>query len=152
MTILITSPDTFMAEGDAPEVGRRYLLEDATTGSNAQNRAFHALIQEYWRLGAHSYNVKTFAEFRDVIKRDLGAGFESYIYATPEGIKRVKTREEIPAGTRRCDILGKLKSWGDYSQKERREAIDCLIAQMDTAGVDSAKYREILSGMSAAQA
>ena len=138
-----------MAEGGAPEVGRRYLLEDATTGTSAQNRAFHALVQEYWRSGAHSYNAQTFAQFRDVIKRDLGAGFESYIYASSEGIKRVKTREEIPDGTPMRDILGKLKSWTDYTQKERRETMDRLIAEMETACVNTAKYREILAGMSA---
>jgi hypothetical protein len=147
LTILITSPDTFMAEGDAPQVGRRYLLEDVATGTSAQNRAFHALVQEYWRSGAHSYNAQTFAQFRDLIKRDLGAGFESYIYASAEGIKRAATMDEIPAGTQMRDIMGKLKSWADYSKTERRETMDRLIAEMETAGVNTPKYREILAGM-----
>lgn len=136
-----------MAEGDAPQVGRRYLLEDVATGTSAQNRAFHALVQEYWRSGAHSYNAQTFAQFRDLIKRDLGAGFESYIYASAEGIKRAATMDEIPAGTQMRDIMGKLKSWADYSKTERRETMDRLIAEMETAGVNTPKYREILAGM-----
>jgi hypothetical protein len=45
------------------------------------------------------------------------------------------------------DIMGKLKSWGDYSKTERRETMDRLIAEMETAGVNTPKYREILAGM-----
>lgn len=147
MVILITDTGYVVESIDSPVVGRRYRLEDATTGSLAQGAAFHALIQEFWRSGAHSYNAKTFAEFRDFIKRDLGAGFESYVYADSLGVHKVKTLVEIPPGTPRTHIIGKLKGWAGYTMKERRETIDRVIATMEQAGVNSAKYREILAGM-----
>ena len=92
-------------------------------------------------VGAHSYNVQTFMEFRDCLKRDIGAGFESYIYADETGIHKVKTLEEIPATVDRAHKLGKLKSWADYTKKERRDAIDRLISTMDQAGVNTRKYQ-----------
>lgn len=68
MIIQIT-PDGFIhLSGDAPEVGRKYLLEDATEGTQAQNRAFHALVQEYFTSGCHSYNAKTWLELGGVHK------------------------------------------------------------------------------------
>ena len=153
MVILIT-PDGYVVEsGDAPTVGRRYYLEDATTGTLAQGKAFHALIQCYWTSGAHSYNVKTFDEFRDCIKRDLGAGFDSYVWADEFGIHKAKTLDEIPTDARadRRRILGKLKSWADYTSRERRESIDRVIAEMHQAGVTSRKFYEILEGMQRGQ-
>lgn len=149
MTVLITADGEYIAESqDAPIVGRRYALEDATTGTGAQNRAFHALMGEYFRTGLHSFPARSFAEFRDYVKRDLGAGFESFIYASPEGVRKVKTREEIPAEYNNSKYaMGRLKSWADYTIKERRETIDRLIAEMDQAGVNTPKYHEILSGM-----
>jgi hypothetical protein len=149
MTILITAPGEYIAQSsDVPIVGRGYALEDATTGTGAQNRAFHALIGEYFRTGLHSYPARTFAEFRDYIKRDLGAGFESFVYACPDGVKKVKTREEIPAEYNNAKFaLGRLKSWSDYTVKQRTETIDRLIAEMDQAGVNTPKYQEIRKGM-----
>lgn len=147
MIIQIT-PDGFIhLSGDAPEVGHKYQLEDIAEGSLAQGRAWHALAQEFWASGAHSYNVKTFMEFRDCLKRDIGAGFESYIYADETGIHKVKTLEEIPETVDRAHKLGKLKSWADYSKKERRDAIDRLISTMDQAGVNTRKYQEIIAGL-----
>ena len=149
MTILITADGEYITESkDVPIVGQRYALEDATTGTGAQNRAFHALIAEYFRTGLHSYPARSFAEFRDYIKRDLGAGFESFVYASPEGIVKVKTREEIPAEYNNSKYaMGRLKSWADYTLKERRETMDRLISEMNQAGVNTPKYQEILSGM-----
>lgn len=148
MIILIT-PDGYTHEsGDAPEVGRRYALELADTPTQRQNKAFHALVQEYWTSGAHSYPAKTFGEFRDYIKRDLGAGFCLYHWFYWDGEKMVKgkceNRDGIPAG---AEILGKLKSWSDYTKKERTETIDRLIAEMIQAGVNSKKFAEILEGL-----
>lgn len=149
MTILITADGEYITESkDVPIVGRRYALEDATTGTGAQNRAFHALMGEYFRTGLHSFPARSFAEFRDFVKRDLGAGFESFIYASPEGVVKVKTREEIPSEYNNAKYaMGRLKSWADYTIKERRETIDRLIAEMDQAGVNTPKYQEIRAGM-----
>ena len=58
----------------------------------------------------------------------------------PEYIRTDKDRNNY--------IRGRLKSWGDYSKKERTETIDKLIAEMIQAGVSSKKFTEILKGMS----
>ena len=142
------TPDGFIhVSGDVPEIGRKYSLEDVAEGSLAQGKAFHALIQEYWRSGAHSYDCDSFPRFRDLIKRDLGAGFESYVYADETGLHKVKTAAEIPATVPITHKMGKLKSWADYTKKERREAIDRVIAEMTQAGVNTRKFQEILEGM-----
>jgi len=153
MLIQIT-PDGYLAlSKDAPVIGRKYTLEDAETGSGAQNRAWHALAQEYWRTGLHSYPAKTFAEFRDYLKRDLGAGFESFVYASPAGVVKVKTREEIPQEYNNSRFaMGRLKSWTEYTVKERRESIDRLIAEMVQAGVNTPKMEEIIQGMESGKA
>jgi hypothetical protein len=38
-----------------------------------------------------------------------------------------------------------VKSWGDYTKRERMESIDRLISEMIQAGVDSRKFHEILT-------
>lgn len=43
--------------------------------------------------------------------------------------------------------MGRLKSWTDYTLRQRRDFIDALIAEMNQAGVNTPKYFEILSGM-----
>lgn len=148
MTVIQITPDGYIVlSGDAPEQGRKYALEDIATGTTAQNNAFHALIQEFFRSGCHSYNCETWQEFKDFIKRDMGAGFESYVYADETGMHEVKTKEEIPDGTPRTHIRGKLKSWSKYTKKQRRETMDLLISTMIQAGVNTKKFHEILDGM-----
>jgi hypothetical protein len=156
MKILITGTETFTPITGLPEVGRYYNLEDAATGTGAQNRAFHALCQEYWKSGCHPKYEGGFSEFRDLVKRDLGAGFSEYVYATIKDgkprIYRVKTFSEIPEEIRedpdmRKMIRGKLKSWGEYTKKERQETMDRLIDDMVSNGVQSKKFFEILEGM-----
>jgi hypothetical protein len=150
MVILITPDGYYVESGDAPEVGRKYALELADTPTQRQNKAFHALLMEYWVSGAHSYIAKNYEEFRDFIKRDLGAGFCLYHWFYWDGEKIVKgkckNRSDIP----KCaEIIGKLKSWSDYTKKERTETIDRLIAEMIQAGVNTRKFSEILEGMEA---
>lgn len=148
MIIQITPNGYISLSKDVPVEGRKYMLEDAESGSGAQGRAWHALAQEYWKTGLHSYPAKTFAEFRDYLKRDLGAGFESFVYASPDGVKKVKTREEIPTKYNNAKYaMGRLKSFAEYTKKERMESIDRLIAEMIQAGVNTSKYQEILSGL-----
>jgi hypothetical protein len=158
MTIAIPAPGQYhVVSHDAPKVGHVYTLEDTAKDTEGRmNRAFHALVQEYWRCGLHSYEVKSFKRFRELIKRDLGAGFESFIYATLDDGKpvlhEVDTYDEIPEAVRRDPDLkklarGRLKSWGDYTRRERHETISRLIAEMDMAGVNTPKYQEILEGM-----
>jgi hypothetical protein len=141
---------------DAPIEGRIYNLEDAETGSEAQNKAFHALIQEYFKSGASSYEATNLADFKNCIKRNLGAGFEAFVYAiVVDGkaiIRDAKTYTEIPEEVRadpnlKSYVRGRLKSWTDYTKKERRETMDRLISEMHQSGVMSKKFMEIIEGM-----
>lgn len=148
MRILITPGGGFVhISGQAPEEGKTYLLEDATNGSLAQGKAWHALLQEYWRSGQHSYRADSFLGFRDMIKRDLGAGFESYVYADDSGMHKVKHLDDVPDHVKQSHVMGKLKSWARYTKKERMAAIDALVAEMHQAGVSSQKFDEILMGL-----
>ena len=165
MIITITAPGEYMADTqDEPEVGRRYQLEDATSGTGAQNRAFHALLWEYyktrlWSYQGSGYNAgATFDEFRNLIKRKLGAGFESFVYAEiVDGrpvIRDAKAYAEIPETVRRDPHLkelvrGRLKSWADYTKRERRTTMDALITEMIEVGVNTPHFREIMEGMEA---
>ena len=147
MIILITENGYLLEKSEAPKVGKRYVLDDAETGTIAQGKAWHALAQEYWRSGASSYTADNFMAFRDLLKRDLGAGFECYIYADENGLHKVKSLEQIPEGIPQSHIMGKLKSWSDYTKKERRYAIDSLIAEMIQVGVNTRKFAEIMQGL-----
>ncbi len=159
MRILILENDQYMISSkDTPVIGRYYSLEDAVTGTQAQNKAFHALIQEYFKTGMHSYNPVNFADFKNIIKRQLGAGFEAFVYADycKEShriiIKDAKKYEDIPGAIRHDPafkniIRGRLKSWASYTKKERQKTMDNLITEMKTAGVNSKKFNEILGGM-----
>ena len=163
MTITITAPGEYMADTqDEPEVGRRYQLEDATSGTGAQNRAFHAILAEYyktrlWSYQGSGYNAgATFDEFRNLIKRKLGAGFESFVYAEiVDGrpvIRDAKTYAEIPEAVRRDSHLnelvrGRLKSFSDYTKRERRTTMDGLITEMIEVGVNTPHFNEIIEGM-----
>lgn len=137
------------------EPGIEYNIEEATEGTAAQNKTFHPLCNEYYKSGLHSF-VGDLKTFRDYIKKDLGEGFESYVYAIIEAGKpivvKVDSYEEIPIEVRKdADykkmIRGKLKSWADYTKKQRRETIDLLISEMLQMGVDTKKFREIMEGL-----
>lgn len=146
MTITIT-PDGFLAHDDIPEVGKTYLLEPAENGTEAQNRFFHALVSHFFYSGLHSYSTKDFSEFRDCIKRDCGAGFEHYVYASFDGVAKAKTLDEVPEEYRNDTYcFGVLKSWAKYTKKERRVTCNNLISLMLQAGVNDDKFTEILKG------
>ncbi|MDR2729538.1 MAG: hypothetical protein LBB81_01410 [Treponema sp.] len=154
MRILCTGDGTFT--GDDLITGRYYDAVEADTPTEKQNRAFHALLQEFWLSGAHSYNVNNFEQFRDFIKRDLGAGFERYRYVveTPEGLKWGAARAafDIPENVAHDAngnplAAGILKSWTKYTKKERKETIDRLINTMIICGCSSRKFEEILKTM-----
>jgi len=157
MIVTIVAPGEYLTDSkDEPIVGRRYALEDAASGTTAQNKAFHALVSEYWRSGAHSYHAANFEDFRNQIKRHLGAGFEAFVYAEIDGgkpvIKDAPTYEDIPTAVRADPDLkhlvrGRLKSWSDYTKRERCDTLDRLIAEMQQVGVNTKKFMAILEGM-----
>jgi len=130
MRIYVTAPGRF--GGDALKVGR-YNVEPADTGTSAQNAAFHALCYEYWISGCFSYNANTPGDLKEAVKYYHGAGLWWTV-----GADGGETLE--------------MKSWGHYTLRERQKTIDGLIREMDTAGVDSKKYREILRGMKEGEA
>jgi hypothetical protein len=135
MKILITAPNFFT--GDELKVGCYYNVEPAAEGTDAQNKTFHALLQCYWTSGCHSYNARSFEHFKALIKLYLGAGMEKfYNLVNPDGTPCPKGRTDY-----------RLKSWADYTKKERRTAIDNLISEMIQAGVNDTHFEEILRGM-----
>lgn len=143
-------PDTIV------EPRHYYSIEPASTGTNAQNRAFHALCMEYYKSGLHKYNKVTFEEFRNCIKRDIGAGFCEYHYSIlingESFIKKAKTYEEIPLDIRNSKlkaqkIIGRLKSWSKYTKKQRQSTISLLISEMLQVELNTKKFHEILDGI-----
>jgi len=135
MKILITAANQFT--GASLKIGCYYSVEPFDdSGTSEQNRAFHALISEYWRSGTHSYNAKNFQHFRELIKLYLGAGAEKYFSLVDSEGKPTEPK-----------VSWRVKSWANYSKKERTETIDRLIAEMVQAGADSKKFHEIIDGM-----
>ena len=135
MRIFVLTPNTFT--GDALVPGEEYEVKPHNEGTEKQNRAWHALLQEYWASGCHSYNVINAQDFREAIKYYLGAGVEPF-YRT------------VDTNGRRLDkpiIDYRVKSWKDYTKKERKESIDRLIAEMHQAGVQTKKFYDILHGL-----
>jgi len=135
MKILVTAPGEFM--GDDLQVGCHYNAEPAATGTQAQNKAFHALVHEYWLSGCHSYNARSFPHFRELIKLYLGAGAERYYSVV----------DDQGNGLDRPAVRHRVKSWTRYTKEERKESIDRLIAEMHQAGVQTRKFYEILQGL-----
>jgi hypothetical protein len=135
MKILITAPNVFT--GDKLKVGCYYTVELTNEGTEAQNRTFHALVQCYWTSGFHSYNARSYEHFRALIKLYLGAGTEKfYNLVNTDGTPCPKGRPDY-----------RLKSWADYSKKERQMTIDNLISEMMQVGVNDKHFEEILRGM-----
>jgi hypothetical protein len=163
MKIRILPDETYeVMSKSKPLIGGVYNLEDAKNGTSAQNAAFHSLLEEYYKSGLWSYQGSgynkgaTLDEFKKLIKRKLGAGFESYVYiAMVDGwpkIAECEKREDIPAYVMNDPdkanyVRGRLKSWADYSKEERRKTMDNLISEMHQVGVNTKHFYEILEGM-----
>ena len=135
MKILITGPGEFT--GAKLKVAQYYNVELADEGTDAQNKTFHALLQCYWSSGCHSYEARSFTHFRALIKLYLGAGTEKFWNLSNEdGTPNPKGRPDY-----------QLKSWADYTKKERQLTIDNLINEMFQVGVNNSRFNEILQGM-----
>jgi len=169
MKILILEKEQYLSESkDAPEVGRRYFLEDAQTGSKAQNNTFHALIDCFykWMLDSDNFvheNGNIIYDFscpdaeslKKIFKARYGAGADYYKYVNDEfAMVQAKTRVEIPEYAWESFTAGNkhrveqvLKGWGQYTIQQRTHLIDMTIKIMDQCGCDSKKYFIILEGM-----
>ncbi len=126
-------------------VGQFVNIEDATTGSSEQNRLFHKLITLWQTSGCCPY-AGCVDEVKKQIKRDYGEGFESYAYINDNytwGIS--ENYHDIPADVRRHPerITGKLKSWSDYTKKQRQGCISNVISMMIETGVNGKEFDEI---------
>ena len=143
MRILITGPGEFT--GDKLKVGKTYSVELADEGTDRQNKAFHSLLQCYWTSGFHSYNARSYEHFRALIKLYLGAGTEKFYNLVNE--------DGTPCPKGRPDY--RLKSWTDYTKKERQLTIDNLISEMVQVGINeknNRRFGEIIKGMEERQA
>ena len=142
------------------KIGKWYEVKDAAEGTEAQNKAFHALLQEYFVSGLFSYPAKSIDELKKYIKKNHGAGFDYYIaavqskaYPTAGEVvqKKFATKEEASKHAtwfgRSQAVFGHLKSWSKYTKAERMGALDGLISEMLQAGCNSKKFEEILEGM-----
>jgi hypothetical protein len=159
MRILITAPNEFIVPDNDAElkIGAYYDCEPAEEGSGNQNRLFHALLTIYFISGCFSYPAKNVEQLKMYIKKHLGSGYiYRYKLTTGEWERNVKQSQlelDISEGKVRRDEKGEyvfdyeLKSWRDYTKRERRNLIESLIAEMDMAGVQSKKYFEILEGI-----
>jgi hypothetical protein len=138
-------------------IGRYYNIEPAETGTDAQNKAFHALVQEYFNSGCFSYEAKNWLELKDQVKKNLGAGLV-YNALCVDGWRNGLTWDEAQslmaygvvlhtAETGDFIVSGELKSWAMYTKKARMMTMDALIAEMIQAGVQTKKFEEILKGM-----
>ena len=123
--------------GDDLLIGKEYDCIPVEDGTVNQSRAWHALVQEYWTSGCHSYEAKNFLHFRELIKLYLGAGAESYYSLV----------DDNGQPSEKFIVRYRIKSWARYSKKERKESIDRLIAEMHQAQVQTAKFYKILQGM-----
>jgi hypothetical protein len=150
MKITVTGKGAF--EGADLTIGREYLVEDAAHGTAAQNRLFHALVQEYFNSGLFSYEAKNAEQLKKAVKRYIGAGFEAFAAVEKTGsATRIgmfdtidETRKEAVWYGGSQVIRGILKSWAKYTMNERRDTITNLIAEMKTAGVNSARFEEMI--------
>lgn len=155
MKILITESGYLPQSKDAPIVGKVYSLERADTQTAQQRKAWHALVQELFKSGLLSYDTLDFKRFRDLIKKDYGAGFCRYKWVDDNYcINESVDVEDIPehvlqaqADGQHGRINGVLKSFTDYTLPEVKDSIDKLLALCLEVGLNSKKYFEIVDGM-----
>jgi len=173
MKILITDNGYITESKDMPEVGKHYTLEDAITGTAAQNRAFHSLLVAFWKWmfrvnrfqftdGNVLYDLSTpdAEAFKDYFKYKYGQGFSHIQYVNNDnGMIKVDNMSEVPdyavkdfnnGNLKR--VKGVLKSWTKYTKKQRRDCIDTLKMIIGLSGCDDEKVHEILEGMENEQA
>lgn len=114
-------------------------------GTNEQNRAFHALLNEFFISNLHSY--KCYEDMRDSFKI-RAAGAKEYLYIDLENGKlrqhTCKSLSDIPENCQWCQIP---KSWAEFNREERTMAIQLLITEGYNAGMNSRHWEEIMEGM-----
>ena len=61
-------------------------------GTDSQNRAFHALLGEYWKSGLSSY--ESYDDMKDTIKLRI-AGADEYIFIDNGKVRHAKSLDEV---------------------------------------------------------
>lgn len=114
-------------------------------GTDEQNRAFHALLGEYYISNLHSF--KCYEDMRDYFKI-LAGGAKEYLYLDIENGVMIqhtcKRLDDIPSG---CVWAKIPKSWTEFSREERTLAIQLVITEGFNAGMNSDKWFEIIGGL-----
>jgi len=110
-------------------------------GTDSQNKAFHALLNEYYISGQGSYS--NYEDMRDSFKV-RAAGASGYIYLQSGKQHTCNLLENIPKNAQYVEIP---KSWTDFTRAEREMAIKLLIAEGYEAGMNSKHWDEIIEGM-----
>jgi hypothetical protein len=204
----------FSFDGEQPLPGFYYLLEDATGGTGAQNKAFHALLNAFYDwmrktdqfefqdgTALYDLRVPSQGDFREFFKYKYGAGASHYQYISDDlQLVKAKKLDEIPehilsgdikTGNKLLQLLAEcikslmaaypvitrdaafntiykpildflskgvqeghnprikavLKSWADYTKKQRQRAIDNLFMLVAVSQCDDKRVHEIMDGM-----
>lgn len=98
-------------------------------GTEAQNKAMHKLLTEYYKTGMHSApKGTTLAMFKIIMKAFYG----------PDPVIEIGLKSIKP-----------LKSWSDYTKHERMEFIDGLISEIKQSGAydESIEIQKVIDGM-----
>lgn len=111
------------------------------SGTDEQNSAFHALLNEYYVSRLHSYACQE--DMRDSFKLRAG-GAKEYIYLLNRKQHTCKFMDDIPQG---CIWAGIPKSWTEFTRDERTMAIQLLMTEAEEAGINSVHWGQIIDGM-----
>ncbi len=111
-------------------------------GTDEQNRAFHALINEFFLSGYSSFD--SVFEMRNYYKL-LSGGADYYIWFDDKGGRHsAELIEHIPKGALYVEVP---KSWTKFTREQRANAIDLVMKEGFNAGVNTQHWDEIIQGM-----
>ncbi len=158
---------TLLFEGLKPVIGGIYKLIDITKGTLAQNNTFHDLVELLYDFMLktdtfiiednnviYDLSCSDSKELKNIIKAKYGKSFEKIFYADILNNKPVIIEcdcfellpEHVKADFKegnKARLKGKLFSWSDYTQSNRKTTISRLTYIMDRFGVDTHKYLEL---------
>ena len=131
-------------EGEGPQLGFLYELDDITEHSKGQRAAFHALLNALYEWMARidtfhfedngrifDFRVPSAKKFREYFKYEYGVKWFEFVDDDFQ-VQKVKLLDDIPThvltwekdGKRRYRLV--LKSMADYTKTEYRRIIDSL--------------------------
>lgn len=112
-------------------------------GTDEQNRAFHALINEFFLSGCSSFD--SVFEMKNYYKLQASEPLY-YIWFDINGeLHYAEKVSQISKGA--LKVVKIPKSWANFNREERKTAIELVISEGYNAGVNSKKWDEIIKGM-----